>query len=285
MSVWTHPFIWTPAANAWKEGIACLLGPITIYIVILLDRFMNISSGISSFFHDSNIENWSLIGCLDHLVKMGVNLTSEDREEFIEEYKAQLLSLSSRQSMLQKARNKARKLAGKAERTFQREKIVSFFKKLDTLSVTSATLDLANATDDLANAKGNLFETKLKVDAYNKIIREPLSTDENQTRKRKHSNGLETPPRRSLNNDSLFETPPRRSPNNNALLDTPNKRQKSDKKVIQYLNAMAQSLEYVQVTVQRPSLWTEPLNSYIDNVLKKSDDEFKTEILRKIKGD
>jgi len=71
---------------------------------------------------------------------------------------------------------------------------------------------------------------------------------------------------------------------------------------------MEQSLEYGQVTVQRPSLWTEPLNSYIDNVLKvcfpqilvvsvilegnnfaihlqKSDDEFKMEILRKIKGD
>src|SRR6266498_1354980 len=94
---------------------------------------MNISSGISSFFHDSDIENWSLIGCLDHLVKMGVKLTSEDREEFIGEYKAQLLSLSSRQSMLQKARNKARKLAEKAERTFQREKIALFFKKLDTL--------------------------------------------------------------------------------------------------------------------------------------------------------
>jgi len=94
---------------------------------------MNISSGISSFFHDLDIENWSLIGCLNHLVKMRVNLTSEDREEFIEEYKAQLLSLSSCQSILQKARNKARKLAEKAERTFQRGEIASFFKKLDTL--------------------------------------------------------------------------------------------------------------------------------------------------------
>jgi hypothetical protein len=97
----------------------------------------------------------------------------------------------------------------------------------------NATDDLANATDDLANAKGNLFETKLRVDAYNNIIiRESLSTDENPTRKRKHSNRLETPPRRSPNNDSLFETPPRRPPNNDAL-DTPNKRQMSDEKVIQ----------------------------------------------------
>jgi len=70
---------------------------------------------------------------------------------------------------------------------------------------------------------------------------------------------------------------------------------------------MEQSLKYSQVTVQRPSLWTESLNSYVDNVLKvcfpqisvvsvvlgnnfamhlqKSEDEFKVEILRKIKGD
>ena len=74
---------------------------------------------------------------------------------------------------------------------------------------------------------------------------------------------------------------------------------------------MEQSLKYgqVKVTVQRPSLWTESLNSYVDNVLKvcfpqisvvsvvlesnnfaihlqkSEDDKFKVEILRKIKGD
>jgi len=66
-----------------------------------------------------------------------------------------------------------------------------------------ATLGLVNATDDLANAKGNLFETKLRVDAYNKIIiLESLSTDESPTRKRKYSNSLETPPHKSSNNAS-----------------------------------------------------------------------------------
>ncbi|CAG8723925.1 13923_t:CDS:2, partial [Acaulospora morrowiae] len=64
------------------------------------------------------------------------------------------------------------------------------------------------------------------------------------------------------------QPPPPRSPNNGALLDIPNKRQMSDEKVIQYLNAMEQSLEYNQVTMQRPSLWTESLNSYVNNVLK-----------------
>ena len=69
---------------------------------------------------------------------------------------------------------------------------------------------------------------------------------------------------------------------------------------------MEQSLEYNQVIMQRPSLWTASLNSYVDNVLKvcfpqisvvsvvvegnnfaihlqKSEDEFKVEILRKLR--
>ncbi|CAG8488742.1 4827_t:CDS:2 [Paraglomus occultum] len=52
-----------------------------------------------------------------------------------------------------------------------------------------------------------------------------------------------------------------------------------------YLNAMEHSLKQNQVTVQTPSLWTESRSSYIDDVLKKSGDEFKMEIMRKIEGD
>jgi len=71
---------------------------------------------------------------------------------------------------------------------------------------------------------------------------------------------------------------------------------------------MEQSLKYNQVTVQTPSLWTESLKSYINNVLEvcfleilvsiilegnsnfatylqKPGDEFKMEIMRKIEGD
>ncbi|RHZ80427.1 hypothetical protein Glove_136g135 [Diversispora epigaea] len=48
---------------------------------------------------------------------------------------------------------------------------------------------------------------------------------------------------------------------------------------------MEHSLKHTNVTVQMPSLWTESLKTYIDNVLKKSGDEFKAEIMRKIEGD
>uniref|UniRef100_U9SI08 Uncharacterized protein n=1 Tax=Rhizophagus irregularis (strain DAOM 181602 / DAOM 197198 / MUCL 43194) TaxID=747089 RepID=U9SI08_RHIID len=55
-------------------------------------NFMNNSSGISFFFHDSDIESWSINVVLDHLAKMEINLTPE---EFLDKYKAQLISLSS----------------------------------------------------------------------------------------------------------------------------------------------------------------------------------------------
>ncbi|PKY58806.1 hypothetical protein RhiirA4_481027 [Rhizophagus irregularis] len=131
-----------------------------------------------------------------------------------------------------------------------------------------------NATNNLANSKGNLLESKLRVHAFNNII--DLESGKDPTnRKRKHDH-LENSPKIS----------PLRSPSNkDFLLDTPNKRQMSDEKVIQYLNAMEQSLKHNKVTIQTPSLWTESLISYIDNVLKISGDEFKMEIMRKIEGD
>ncbi|CAJ0630799.1 8800_t:CDS:2, partial [Entrophospora sp. SA101] len=45
-----------------------------------------------------------------------------------------------------------------------------------------------------------------------------------------------------------------------------------------YLDAMRKLLKYDQVVVQRPPVWTESLNTYIDNVLK-------SEIMQKIDGD
>ncbi|CAB4416503.1 unnamed protein product [Rhizophagus irregularis] len=94
MSVWTHPFIWTPTANALKGGHHT---PTRTHYDLYCNplRFMNNSSGISFFFHDSDIESWSINVVLDHLVKMEINLTSKDSEEFLDKYKAQLLSLSS----------------------------------------------------------------------------------------------------------------------------------------------------------------------------------------------
>ncbi|PKY16205.1 hypothetical protein RhiirB3_428540 [Rhizophagus irregularis] len=91
MSVWTHPFIWTPTANALEGGHRT---PTRTHYDLYCNplRFMNNSSGISFFFHDSDIESWSINVVLDHLAKMEINLTPE---EFLDKYKAQLISLSS----------------------------------------------------------------------------------------------------------------------------------------------------------------------------------------------
>ena len=42
----------------------------------------------------------------------------------------------------------------------------------------------------------------------------------------------------------------------------------NNEKIIQYLDAMRQLLKYDRAHVQKPLVWTEPLNTYIDNVLK-----------------
>ncbi|CAG8696427.1 11670_t:CDS:10, partial [Funneliformis caledonium] len=55
---------------------------------------------------------------------------------------------------------------------------------------------------------------------------------------------------------------------------TPNKRLMYDEKVICYLNAMGQSLEYNRIHVQAPPMWT-----------KESGEAFKEAIMQKIKGD
>ncbi|CAG8632934.1 1028_t:CDS:10, partial [Paraglomus brasilianum] len=264
------PILWTPAADAWKEGLAHLLGPITVSVILL----MNILSALTSYFDETYVDNWSHIDCLEYLAKVCPHLTSEDRIEILESYKAKLRSISSSQSMLQKSRMKAFKLVEAADRSFKRNEVTLFFEELDTKVDTNATNNLANATNNLANAKGNLLQSKLKVHAYNNIINPESGEDLMTSRKRKHEeeeNGL--------------KTPPLRSPLNEDALSTLNKRQMSDEKVIQYLNSMEQSLKYNQVTVQTPSLWTESLKSYINNVLEKPGDEFKMEIMRKIEGD
>ncbi|CAI2196622.1 5483_t:CDS:2, partial [Funneliformis geosporum] len=229
---------------------------------------MNILSALTSYFDETIIDNWSHISCLEYLAKVCPYLTSEDRIEILDSYKAKLRSINLSKSVLQKSRTKAIKLIENADRSFKRNEVTLFFEELDTRVNT-------NATNNLANAKGNLLESKLRVHAFNNIIDLESGEDPVASRKRKHSeegDGSKTPPLRS-------------PPNEDSLLDTPNKRQMSDEKIINYLNAMEQSLKQNQVTVQTPSLWTESLSSYIDKVLKKSGDEFKTEIMRKIEGD
>ncbi|CAG8675234.1 1552_t:CDS:2, partial [Ambispora gerdemannii] len=146
---------------------------------------------------------------------------------------------------------------------------------------TSAIHNLVNDTNDLVNAKGNLFESKLKVSTYDKIIaHESVSTDEDpiaspteSARKRKHSE-----------EEYGLKTPPLRSPNKDALIHTPNKRQMYNDEVIRYLDAMGQSLKYNKVHVQTPPMWTK-IESYLENALKKSGENFKEAIMLKIEGD
>ncbi|RHZ71752.1 hypothetical protein Glove_253g30 [Diversispora epigaea] len=120
------------------------------------DLKMNILNALTSYFDNTYVDDWSHIGCLEYLAKACSHLTSEDRIEILDGYKAKLRSISLSQSMLQKSRKKAFKLVETADRSFKRNEITLFFEKLDTQVDT-------NATDDLANAKGNLLESKLKL--------------------------------------------------------------------------------------------------------------------------
>jgi len=93
---------------------------------------MNILSALTSYFDETYVDNWSHIDCLEYLAKVCPHLTSEDRIEILESYKAKLRSISSSQSMLQKSRMKAFKLVEAADRSFKRNEVTMFFEELDT---------------------------------------------------------------------------------------------------------------------------------------------------------
>ena len=93
---------------------------------------MNIQSALTSYFDDTYVDDWSHFGCLKYLAKVCPHLTSEDRIEIFDSYKAKLRSIISSKSMLQKAKTKAFKLAEKADRSFNRSEIILFFEELDT---------------------------------------------------------------------------------------------------------------------------------------------------------
>ncbi|CAG8462030.1 7409_t:CDS:2 [Cetraspora pellucida] len=78
-----------------------------------------------------------------------------------------------------------------------------------------------------------------------------------------------------------MRTPPPRFPNVNAPLHTPNKRQMYDEGVIRYLDAMGQSLKYNQIHFWEPSMWAK-VESYLENALKKSGNDFKKAIMLEI---
>jgi len=90
---------------------------------------MNILSALTSYFDDIYVDDWSHFGCLKYLANVCPHLTSEDRIEIFDSYKAKLRSIISSKSMLQKAKTKAFKLAEKADRLFNRSEITLFFKE------------------------------------------------------------------------------------------------------------------------------------------------------------
>ncbi|CAG8461019.1 7964_t:CDS:10 [Cetraspora pellucida] len=140
---------WTPAADVWK---------------------MDISSGISSYFSNTEIETWGYMGCLEYLAKVCAHLTSGDHDEILDKYKNHLFSIISSTSSLKKAKDKALRLNDTAKRSFQRIEVTSFFKRLDMQVDANATDSLAYATKNLVNAKENLFESKLKACAYDRFV-------------------------------------------------------------------------------------------------------------------
>ncbi|RUS27311.1 hypothetical protein BC938DRAFT_483443 [Jimgerdemannia flammicorona] len=89
---------------------------------------MDISSELTSYFNDTNYEKWSCMDCLEYLKEVCAHLTSGDRDEIFQNYKAHLRSMNSRSSMLQRARNKANRLAEGAAQTFQRQEVVAHAK-------------------------------------------------------------------------------------------------------------------------------------------------------------
>ena len=93
---------------------------------------MDISSGISSYLNNTEIEAWGYMGCLEYLAKVCVHLTSGDRDEILDKYKNHLLLIISSTTSLKRAKDKANKLNDTAERSFRCAEVTSFFQRIDT---------------------------------------------------------------------------------------------------------------------------------------------------------
>ncbi|CAG8463132.1 6407_t:CDS:2 [Paraglomus occultum] len=165
-----------PAVDAWKEGLAHLLGPITTSVILLM-----------------NILNALLI-LTTHMLMTGLTLVALTK----------LCSTSLSKSIPQKSRAKAFRHFENADRTFERNEVTLFFEELDTRIDTTAT-------NNLANAKGDLLESKLRVHALNNIINLESNGDPIPNRESEEVNSSQTPPLRSpLNDYSPLESRNRR---------------------------------------------------------------------------
>ncbi|CAG8694687.1 22526_t:CDS:10 [Cetraspora pellucida] len=149
MSVCDLAIILDSCGQCLEGGLVRLLGLITV--VIPLDRFvarelipethlcqchyrdfliMDISSGVSSYFNNTEIEAWSYMGCLEYLAKV--------------------------------SKDKALRMDDPAKRSFQCIEVTSFFKRLDTQSCI--------CHQKSRERKRKLYESKLKACAYDRFV-------------------------------------------------------------------------------------------------------------------
>ncbi|CAG8570800.1 3958_t:CDS:2, partial [Paraglomus occultum] len=116
---------------------------------------MDISNAIAQYLNDVVFSKWSITGCLEFLAEKDIWVTSQKREEIMNEFKRQMEMTSTHKSVIQKARNKAAKLSSSTEQVFQFEEIKVFFDQMEKeanerlLNVkTSSTSDLTTPVRD-----------------------------------------------------------------------------------------------------------------------------------------
>ncbi|CAG8606252.1 7_t:CDS:2 [Paraglomus occultum] len=132
---------------------------------------MDISNAIARYLNDVVFSEWSITGCLKFLAEKDIWVTSQKREEIMNEFKRQTEMTSTHQSLIQKARNKAAKLSSSAEWVFQFAEVTAFFDRMDK-----------EANERLLNVKTSLYESAVKVqvmgDKLVTLCPEPSTTDD-----------------------------------------------------------------------------------------------------------
>ncbi len=92
---------------------------------------MCVSSAVSDYFRNTSFKQWQLSDCLSHVTTECLNLTSECKQDIIDEFKSQLLSIANNKCVYQVAKNKALKLYGNVENFFNLKETITLFAELD----------------------------------------------------------------------------------------------------------------------------------------------------------
>jgi hypothetical protein len=92
---------------------------------------MEISIAVTRYIQGTPYKNWDLKDCLHFVAKNCLNLTSEFKQEVINDLKREFDLTSKHQSICQKGRNKAAKLCKDVDRLFASKDVITFFEELD----------------------------------------------------------------------------------------------------------------------------------------------------------